>query len=95
VDETGDAVIPPRLREILASLDLSARRAVTELIGVHVEFPAWAVRAPGRDAEWLAVRSASDRAPDAGLPLVWATAATAEELADRMHRIDTQLDKGQ
>jgi hypothetical protein len=95
VDETGDSLIPPRLREVLAALDPPARRAVTELLGVHVEFPAWAVRAPGRDAEWLAVRSASDRAPDAGLPLVWATAGTAEELADRMSRIDAQLGEGQ
>jgi hypothetical protein len=94
MDETGSRVIPPRLREVLVSLDAPDRRAVADLVVLHAEFPAWAVRVPRGGEEWRAVRSASDRVPDAGLPLVWAGAATAEELAGRMRRIDAWFREG-
>jgi hypothetical protein len=95
VDETGDPVIPPRLRAILAALDPSARQAVTEWWVPHAEFPAWEVHVPHRDGEWRAVRSPSDRPPDAGLPLIWTAAMTTEGLASRIRRIDAQLGEGQ
>jgi hypothetical protein len=91
MDGTGGPVIPLRLREVLPLLDPSARRAVADLVVLYAEFPAWAVRVPRGGEEWRAVRSASDRVPDAGLPLIWAGGVTAEELAGRMRRIDARF----
>ena len=62
--------------------------AVAELLWA---FPRWAVWVPSEHGEWTALRPASARPPSAGLPMIWAHAATAAELARKMRAIDEQL----
>ena len=62
--------------------------AVAELLRA---FPRWAVWVPSEHSEWTALRPASARPPSAGLPMIWAHAATAAELARKMRAIDEQL----
>jgi hypothetical protein len=54
-------------------------------------FPRWAVWVPSEHGEWTALRPASARPPSAGLPMIWAHAATPVELARKMQAIDEQL----
>lgn len=86
-----DYGISALLLETLARLGAEARQAITEIIVLHREFPAWAVWLPARSRTWTAVRPASARAPGPDLPMVWARAATSAELADRMRGVDAQL----
>jgi hypothetical protein len=79
------------LLEALAGLDAAGRDAITQVIALHREFPAWAVWLPYRGHPWIAVRPASTRAPDSELPMIWAKAETIEELADKMRRVNAQL----
>jgi hypothetical protein len=95
MDQSGSSLLSPRLREILAALDPLDRQAVTDLVAMYAEFPAWAVRVPRWGQEWRAVRSASGRGLGVGMPLVWVSAATAEDAARRMRRVDVQLSQGQ
>ena len=87
-DEHG---IEPPLLEALAGLDPEARQAVSEVVVLHREFPAWAVWLPHGGRQWTAVRPASARAPGPDLPMIWVHAATPAELADRMRGVDAQL----
>ncbi|HEX3956388.1 MAG TPA: hypothetical protein VHZ03_07120 [Trebonia sp.] len=89
--QEGGHEIPPQLLEALAGLDPGALQAVTEVIVLHREFPAWAVWPPQRSRPWIAVRVASARVPGAGLPLIWVQAVTAAGLADRLRGADAQL----
>lgn len=77
--------------EALAGLDPEARQALSEVVVLHREFPAWAVWLPHGGRPWTAVRPASSRAPGPDLPTIWVHAATAEELTERMQRADAQL----
>ncbi|MGH3221471.1 MAG: hypothetical protein ACRDPY_22720 [Streptosporangiaceae bacterium] len=79
------------LLEALAGLDPEARQAVSEVVVLSREFPAWAVWLPHGGRQWTAVRPASARAPGPDLPMIWVHAATAEELTERMQRADAQL----
>lgn len=71
--------------------DTEAGQAIAEITGLHREFPAWAIWLPDRGRGWTAVRPASDRAPEPTLPMVWASAESAAELADQMRSVDEQL----
>ena len=86
-----EAGISPLLLETLAGLDTGASQAVTEMIVLHCQFPAWAVWLPYRGRRWTAVRPASARAPGPDLPMIWVQAVTAAELAARMRGADAQL----
>ena len=66
-------------------------QAVADITGLHREFPAWAIWLPRHDNGWTALRPASARAPEPGLPMVWAQAATVAKLAERMRSVDAQL----
>jgi hypothetical protein len=79
------------LREALAGVAPGDREAISQLIALHREFPAWAVWLPRRGGPWVATRMASSRAPGPGLPMVWVEAMTATELARRMQAMDEQL----
>ena len=83
--------IEPLLLEALAGLDPEARQALSEVVVLHREFPAWAVWLPHEGRPWTAVRPASARAPGPDLPTIWVHAATAEELTGRMRRADARL----
>jgi len=83
--------ISPSLPEALAGLGSEARQVITEVIGLHQEFPAWAVWLPHEGRPWVAVRPASARVPGPDLPMIWTTAPTAAELAARMKSVDAQL----
>ena len=85
-DEHG---ISPLL-EALAGLGAEARQAITQVVVLHREFPAWAVWLPERGRPWTAVRPASARAPGPDLPMVWVH-GTAADLAGRMRAVDAQL----
>jgi len=87
-DEHG---ISPSLLEALAGLGPEDRQAITEVIALYREFPAWAVWLPHGARQWTAVRPASARAPGPDLPMIWVHAATPAELADRMRGVDGQL----
>ena len=76
---------------LLAGLDAEARSAISQVIVLHREFPAWAVWLPYGGRQWTAVRPASARAPGPDLPMIWVHAATVEELTERMQRADAQL----
>jgi hypothetical protein len=78
------------LLEALDGLDYDARQAITEVIGLHREFPAWAVWLPNAGRTWTAVRMASARAPSPDLPTIWVRAATTAELTARMASADAQ-----
>lgn len=66
--------------------------AITALLREHSRWAVWPPLAPyGR---WTAVRVAGSRAPGPGLPLVWASAATATELGARMRRANAALGPG-
>jgi hypothetical protein len=72
-----------------------AAEAINVTVGFALlsrEFPAWAVwrPCPGR-RQWVAVRSAAPGLPGPDLPLVWADAADAAQLADLMRRVDEQM----
>ena len=84
----------PSLPDALAGLDTGARRAVTEFIVLHRQFPAWAVWLPHQGRPWTALRPASARVPAPDLPMIWVHAATAADLADRMRAADDQLSPG-
>jgi hypothetical protein len=58
------------------------------------DYPAWAIWLPAAGREWTAVRPASSRPPGPGLPLLWAQAAAAGELARMMQAMDEQLSPG-
>ncbi len=87
-DEYG---IEPSLLEALAGLDAGARQAVSEVVVLCLDFPAWAVWLPHGGRQWTAVRPASARAPGPDLPLIWVHAAVPAELAERMRGVDGQL----
>jgi hypothetical protein len=87
----GEHGISPQLQEALAGLDAEASQAIATIIYLYREFPAWAVWLPSAGRAWTAVRPASALAPSPDLPMVWAKAPTAVELADRMRRVDAQL----
>jgi len=87
----GEDGIEPPLLEALAGLDAEARRAVSEVVVLWQEFPAWAVWLPHGGRQWTAVRPASARAPGPDLPMIWVHAAVPSELADRMRGVDAQL----
>jgi hypothetical protein len=83
--------VSPKLREALAALGVEARQAITDLILLHRDFPAWAVWPPPQGEQWTAIRPASGRAPAPDLPMAWVLAATAAELSDRMAAVDAEL----
>lgn len=87
-DEDG---ISPPLPEALAGLDAKARSAISQVIVLHREFPAWAVWLPHGGRQWIAVRPAAARAPGPDLPMIWVHAAVPAELAERMRGVDGQL----
>ena len=87
----GEDGISPPLAEALAGLDAEARSAISQVIVLHREFPAWAVWLPRGGRPWAAVRPASARAPGPDLPMIWVQAGTTEELAARMRSADAQL----
>jgi hypothetical protein len=64
---------------------------IAEVIGLHREFPAWAVWLPHDRRQWIAARPASSRAPGPDLPMIWAQATSATALADQMRAADAQL----
>jgi hypothetical protein len=71
--------------------DPKARQALAEIADLHCEFPAWAIWLPRYDHGWTALRPASSRAPESGLPMIWVHTTTAVELADRMRAADATL----
>ena len=75
----------------LAGLGTEARSAISQLIVLHREFPAWAVWLPHEGRPWAAVRPASARPPGPDLPMIWVQAETAADLAARMRRANAQL----
>jgi hypothetical protein len=83
--------IEPSLLETLAGLGPEDRQAISQVIALHREFPAWAVWLPYRGRRWAAVRPASERAPGPDLPMIWVHADTAAELATRLRGTDAQL----
>lgn len=83
--------VSPLLAEALAGLGPEGGQAIVQVIGLYRELPAWAVWPPDGERPWTAVRPASARAPGPGLPMIWATAPTAGDLAGRMRRADAQL----
>jgi hypothetical protein len=87
----GEDGISPPLAEALAGLDEKARSAISEVVVLYREFPAWAVWLPRGGRQWTAVRPASARAPGPDLPMIWVHAATPAELAGRMRGADAQL----
>jgi hypothetical protein len=87
-DEHG---ISPPLPEALAGLDSEAGQAITQVVALYREFPAWAVWLPHGGRPWAAVRPASARAPGPDLPMIWVQADTVAELAERMRSADAQL----
>ena len=64
-----------------------------EVAALQADHPAWAIWLPigGR---WTGVRSAGSRPAGPDLPLLWAQAATAEELASKMQTMDEQASAG-
>jgi hypothetical protein len=59
-----------------------------------ISHPAWAIWLPQGSGEWTAVRPASSRPPGPGQPLLWAQAATVDELTRKMHALDEQVSPG-
>ncbi len=88
--DDGDGV-PLFPLEVLAGLDAGARQVMAEVIGLHREFPSWAVWVPHRGRPWIAVRPASARAPGPDLPMIWVRAGTVADLAARMRGAEQQL----
>jgi hypothetical protein len=89
--QDGQDWISP-LREALAHVAPGGdREAISQLIALSLEFPAWAVWLPHRGRPWIATRAASSRPPGPGLPMVWADAISAAELAAKMRAVDGQL----
>lgn len=87
--------MPSSVLEALAGVDTETRHAITEIIVLHGQFPAWAVWPPRRGRSWTAIRPASSQVPGPDLPMIWVHAATAPELADQMRRADMQLTVGE
>jgi hypothetical protein len=71
-------------------LDPAAARTAAQIIGLYLEFPAWAVWLPVQGI-WTAVRPASPHQPAPELPMIWVRAASARELADRMRASEQQF----
>lgn len=88
---SGEDGISPRLLEALAGLDAEATEAISQVIVLYREFPAWAVWLPHGGRRWSAVRPASARAPGPDLPMIWVHADTVAELAARMRGAGAQL----
>jgi hypothetical protein len=90
----GGQEISTQLVEALARLDPGAVQAVTEVIVLHREFPAWAVWLPHEGRPWIAVRAASARVPGPERAMIWVRAGSAAELGTRMRRADAGLTPG-
>lgn len=70
----------------------AAVRAVLDRVKVlQARHPAWVVWRQG-DGEWTATRPPGSRRPSRGSWLLWARAATPEELSDRMAAYDEARD---
>jgi hypothetical protein len=89
--QAGEPGLSPRLAEALAGIAAAAMADIAEVIVLHREFPGWAVWLPHGGRPWIAVRPASGRAAGPDLPMIWAQAGTAGDLADRMRATDAQL----
>jgi hypothetical protein len=87
----GEHGISPAVLEALSGLDHAAQQAISEMIALCREFPAWAVWMADGSRPWTAIRVASARAPGPRVPVIWTNAATATQLADRMRRAEAQL----
>jgi hypothetical protein len=70
----------------------TAPETLAALSALYREHSRWAIWPPQTPfGPWTAVRIAGSRAPAAGLPLLWATAATSIELDAEMRRADGAL----
>jgi hypothetical protein len=87
----GEYEALPSVLAAIAGLGVEAGQAMSQVIVLHREFPAWAVWLPQRGGPWTAVRPASARAPGPDLPMIWVHAPTCVGLADRMRGADAQL----
>jgi hypothetical protein len=68
-----------------------SEQVIDEVTALYRDCPQWAMWLPVR-GQWTAVRPASDRLPEPGLPLLWVpAAATAQELRDQMRAINAEL----
>ena len=84
--------LPPSFWRAVNRLDATTGPAITEIITLYREFPAWAVWLPRQGgAPWAAARPASARPPIPDLPMIWVRADTPKELADQMRNVDWQL----
>jgi hypothetical protein len=90
-EQEGEHGIRLPLPEALGGLGPEAEQAIAEVIGLHRDFPAWAVWLPHAGRPWIAVRPASARIPGPDLPVIWTKAATASELAARMESVNAHL----
>ncbi len=89
--ENDEYELPASFWRAVATLDARTGPAVTAVIRLYQEFPAWAVWLPRGGGPWVAARPASAECPAVGLPMVWVHAGTATELANRMRGVDWQL----
>lgn len=83
--------LPPSFWRAVNELDGTNGPAITGIIDLYREFPAWAVWLPRQGGPWAAARPSSERLPVPDLPMIWVHAETSDELADRMRSVEWQL----
>ena len=68
--------------------------AIAEVVALYRDHSRWAVWRPAEGRGWVALRPASSRPPGPEVPMIWAYANTAVELAARMRQADASLSAG-
>jgi hypothetical protein len=63
---------------------------LAEVVTLLRDYPRWAIWLPTHGRRWTSVRPASSRQPAPDLPMLWAYAESAGELARMMNAIDEQ-----
>jgi hypothetical protein len=87
----GDVQALSALGDALDQLGARSVRVLVEAAILLRAFPRWAIWLPPTGGTWTAARSADSRPPGPEIPMIWVTAGTASELADRLRTIDSQL----
>jgi hypothetical protein len=64
---------------------------LAEVVGLLRDHPRWAIWLPAYSGVWTAVRPASSRPPGPDVPLLWAHASTAAQLAGKLRALDEQV----
>jgi hypothetical protein len=84
----GGYVTAPAPRETVTLPGTAGLQTLLEVLALHRDFPAWAVWFPEPGRHWTAARPSSARPPGPETMMLWAHAASLDELMVMMRVAD-------